>query len=91
MSGQEQKQGQTSSETAVVPAEAATAPAVVDEQPWQPDFGGVSWEEARKGQAPKEVANADEAILYDRFTSLFSIVNMPNDRWKPVTPLFKPE
>jgi len=51
----------------------------------------VSWEEARKGQAPKTIKNPDEALLYDRYTSQFTIVNMPGATWRPVRPLFKPD
>ncbi|MDI3341763.1 MAG: hypothetical protein QJR03_14655 [Sphaerobacter sp.] len=84
MSEQPPKPAETTS-VAVSPAEPGPAEAA------PPSYGGVSWEEVRKGQPPKTIKNPDEALLYDRFTSQFSLVNMPGGKWQPVRPLFKPE
>ncbi|ACZ39474.1 hypothetical protein [Sphaerobacter thermophilus] len=91
MSGQAEKPSGGES-TAVQPA-TESAPAVVEGHAvaGPPPQGGVSWEEARKGQAPKTIKNPDEALLYDRYTSQFTIVNMPGATWRPVRPLFKPD
>ncbi|HUZ02254.1 MAG TPA: hypothetical protein VMU89_18050 [Thermomicrobiaceae bacterium] len=54
-------------------------------------YGGVSWEEVRKGQPPRVVKNPDQAVWSDRFTSELQMINMTGGRWKPVHPLFVPE
>lgn len=54
-------------------------------------YGGVSWEEVRKGQPPKLIKNPDQQVWDDRYTSQMMIVNMTGGRWRPLKPIFKPE
>lgn len=76
----------------VVPAESSAVPASAESPVAKPvDFGGVSYEEVRKGQSPILIKNPDQAMWNDRFTSQYMLVNMTNGRWKPLRPLFIPE
>lgn len=90
--GRESSQGQVA--VPANPEERVATPAVPARVRALPDpaiFGGVSWEEHRKGQPPRRPKNPDQALFNDRFTSQYMLANLPGERWKPIHPLFVPE